>query len=186
MPAVGLAEMMFPSPAAVPPMVTPGGAAHEHAEGAVAQGARAGVVGADAVAQDHDACRGGPGDRHARLRVGRDHVARALLPCRRWWLRKRRRPTRRSPSWPAAWFRSGPCRCSCPSTTVFVAPAPMSMPSPVFPEITLPARVVGPPIVVPVPPARRCRRSGCPPRPCPRRWCRSGCPRRRSLPWPSP
>ena len=36
---------------------------------------------------------------------------------------------------------------------MFAAPLPMSMPSPVFPEITLRARVVAPPMVVPVPPA---------------------------------
>ncbi len=56
----------------------PGGAIHEHAERPVSQGLGAGIVGADAVAQDHDARGGGPGDRHSRPGVGRDHVARAL------------------------------------------------------------------------------------------------------------
>ena len=135
--------MMFPSPVAVPPIMTPGVAAHDQSERAVAQGRGAGEVGADAIAQQSRRRRRGcPRDRHARQCVGRDHVAHAL-----------RRPAdgdaqgivdrhSRAASWAAAWFRSGPCRCSRPRPRVFVAPASMSIPSPILPEITLPAGAV--------------------------------------------
>ena len=78
MPAVGFAEMMFRAPIVVPPIVTPGCAAHDHPEGPVADGLGTGGIGADPVTHDQDSARGGPRDRHARLCVARDHVARAL------------------------------------------------------------------------------------------------------------
>ena len=78
MPAVGLAEMMLPSPVAVPPIVTPGVPLTSTPKVPLPRAAVPVSSVPMRLPRITTPGRGGPRDRHARLRVGRDHVARAL------------------------------------------------------------------------------------------------------------